>query len=286
VDLHAAWTAMTGTDAGWFTLSLVLVAADRLVMAWRWLLLLRSSGVPIGVWDAIRIFLVSSFVGSFLPAGVGADAARAYSLAARTAQGSEAVASEAIDRLLGLVATVVLGALGVAAWASHLPGGLRQAALALTALGILGSALVMCTDRWLFALAPASIVASRWGQRAVRLSQAIARYRGRAGTMSFVFALSVAVQLLRVLQAYCLGRGLAIDLGLGYYLVFMPIALIVLLLPVSISGFGLPQGVIVGLLDPVKVPRPQSLALSTLIIVIALLGNLPGALLYLRRQKP
>ena len=33
--------------------------------------------------DAARIFLVSSFVGSFLPAGVGADAARAY--AARTA---------------------------------------------------------------------------------------------------------------------------------------------------------------------------------------------------------
>ncbi len=81
-------------------------------------------------------------------------------------------------------------------------------------------------------------------------------------------------------------RGLSIEVGLGYYLVFMPVALLALLLPISISGFGLPQGVIVGLLDAVNVPRPQSFALSTLIVVVALLGNLPGAFLYLRRKNP
>ena len=50
-------------------------------MILRWVLLLRASGIAITTRDATRLFLVSSFVGSFLPAGVGADAARAYGLA-------------------------------------------------------------------------------------------------------------------------------------------------------------------------------------------------------------
>jgi hypothetical protein len=66
----------------------------------------------------------------------------------------------------------------------------------------------------------------------------------------------------------------------------MPIAMLVFLLPVSISGFGLPQAAIVWLLRPVGVPDAQSLALSTLLIVLGIVGNLPGALLYVVRRKP
>ena len=49
-------------------------------MIYRWVLLLRASGVGIPAARAADIFLVSAFVGSFMPAGVGADAARAYGL--------------------------------------------------------------------------------------------------------------------------------------------------------------------------------------------------------------
>ena len=50
-------------------------AAARVTMIARWALLLRSSGAPISVWSAARIFLISSFVGMVLPAG-GADVTR------------------------------------------------------------------------------------------------------------------------------------------------------------------------------------------------------------------
>ncbi len=49
-------------------------------MIWRWVLLLRAADIPIATADAARLFLASSFVGSFLPAGVGGDAARAWGL--------------------------------------------------------------------------------------------------------------------------------------------------------------------------------------------------------------
>src|SRR6185436_12937234 len=90
---------------------------DRMVMILRWVLLLRASGIAITTGDAARLFLVSSFVGSFLPAGVGADAARAYGLARETTSGSEALASVAVDRILGVFAIVVMSMVGVMAWA-------------------------------------------------------------------------------------------------------------------------------------------------------------------------
>ena len=71
-----------------------------------------------------------------------------------------------------------------------------------------------------------------------------------------------------------------------YYLLFMPVGLIALLLPISISGIGAPQGIIVWLLKPAGVPEPEALALSTLIVLSGLVANIPGAWLYLRSAPP
>jgi hypothetical protein len=99
-----------------------------------------------------------------------------------------------------------------------------------------------------------------------------------------VFVLSVAVQLLRIVQAYLLGRGIGIDVELSYYLLFMPLGLVALMLPISIAGFGAPQGLIVWLLKPRGVPEADAFALSTLIVLSGIVANLPGALLYIRRR--
>ena len=89
------------------------------------------------------------------------------------------------------------------------------------------------------------------------------------------------MQLLRILQAYVLGLGIGITVGFRYYLLFMPLSLIVLMMPISISGFGIPQAVITALLQPRGVPEADGFALSMLIVLSGIVANLPGALLYL-----
>jgi hypothetical protein len=286
IDLGAAVHAMLRMDPWWFAFTLLLVAADRVVMAVRWLLLLRAADVDIPAASALRIFLRSSFVGSFLPAGVGADAARAYEIASRTSRGSQAVASVGIDRVLGLVAIAVLGIAGVAGWSQHVEPAFRLRLMAVAALGGAAIVAVFWVDKVARACLPVRWHATRWGWRILRLGDAIGAYRGHPKVLLQVMALSLAVQLVRVFQGYGLGRGLGIQVDVEYYLVFMPIAMLVLLLPVSVSGFGLPQAAIVWLLRPVGVPDAESLALSTLLIVIGIVGNLPGALLYAVRRKP
>ena len=285
IDIRAAGEALVSVDLRYLLIVLVLVGIDRAGMVMRWVLLVRSSHQPVATKSVAWIHLVSSFVGSILPAGVGGDAARAYTLSRLTAQGSEAVASVAVDRLVGIVSIATMGAIGLAVWALRGPSVSGSVvvlvALSTVALGII----TLWSDHVVRGKMPSSWQTSGAGRRLLRVSDAVARYRARPSTLAMVFLVSLCVQALRIVEAYLLGRGLGIDVELGYYLVFMPVGLLALLLPISIGGFGLPQGVIVWLLRPMGVPDPLSLALSTLIVVTGLVGTLPGALLYTRSRK-
>lgn len=284
IDMAEAARATAAISRPHLFTVLGLVALDRAVMILRWILLLRASGIPITTAGAARLFLVSSFVGSFLPAGVGGDAVRAYGLARENTTGSEAVASVAVDRVLGILSLVLMGVIGLLAWAPDGRGDWRIAtAIALVALACLT---VFWADDWLRRLIPAHRHERFFTRRLLRLTDAVGRYRDRRGVLVHVLAWSIVVQVLRITQAYILGVGLGLAVPFTYFLLFMPLGLLMLLLPISISGFGLPQGAIVWLLRPMGVPDSQSFALSTLIVLTGLAGNLPGLFLWLRARNP
>jgi uncharacterized protein (TIRG00374 family) len=260
-----------------------MVALDRAVMILRWVLLLRASGNPISTGDATRLFLVSSFVGSFLPAGVGADAARAYGLARENTTGSEALASVAVDRLLGVVSLVLMAIIGLIAWAPQGRTDWRIAAAVVAAL--LACVAVFWANEWMRWIIPTRRHEGFLTRRVLQLTDAVGRYREHRGVLVHVLGWSIVVQVLRITQAYVLALGLGMTVPFSYFLLFMPLGLLMLLLPISISGFGLPQAMIVWLLQPMGVPDIQSLALSTLIVLTGLAGNLPGLVLWLRRRN-
>lgn len=280
IDVRAAALAVVRIHKGYLALVLFLVACDRAVMVLRWVLLLRASSVPVSTREAARIFLISSFVGSFLPAGVGGDVARAYGLSQSTRDTSEALASVAIDRVLGVVALVTMGVVGLLTTASAVTDWRVGASVALLLASCFG---LLWADHLVAAFLPAALGERPLGRRLRGLGDALSRYRTRPGALLQVFAWSIAVQVLRIVQAYFLGVGLGLAVPFRYYLVFMPVGLLMLLLPISVSGFGLPQAMIVWLMRPLGVADEQSLALSTLIVLTGLAGNLPGLWLWLRR---
>lgn len=262
---------------------LVLLAADRVVMIWRWIILLRATGQRIATKSAAWIYLVSSFVGGFLPAGIGADLARAYTLSQRTSETSAAAASVAVDRLLGLLSIVLVGIFGIVVGGRWTRGSRDVWAFALAAAVVaIGMAAVLWADRWIL-LVPVRWTETAIGRRMQRLASALSEYREHRVALVSVSMLSIGVQLLRIVQAWLLGIGIGLTVPFAYYLFFMPIGLVALMLPISISGFGAPQGIIVWMLRPMGVADADAFALSTLIVLSGIVANLPGAWLYLRR---
>ena len=90
----------------------VLATADRLLMAWKWWLLVRSRDAGLGLWAAVRAYYLASFAGYFLPMTVGADAVRVGALAGMI-RPAVLVASVVLERLIGALAQAVLAVLAV-----------------------------------------------------------------------------------------------------------------------------------------------------------------------------
>jgi uncharacterized membrane protein YbhN (UPF0104 family) len=61
----------------------------------------------------MRIFFVSTFVGTFLPASVGGDAVRAYSLSRWNVRAGDAIASVFMDRMLGVTSILLMALVGL-----------------------------------------------------------------------------------------------------------------------------------------------------------------------------
>ena len=283
LDTREAGLALASVDARLLLAALVTDAVARAVMIGRWIVLLRAAGSSVSSWTAARIFLIASFVGTALPAG-GADVARTYGLARHSVQQGLAAASVVVDRLLGLAALLTLAAtslaLGFADSAPPLARPVAGISLA-AAVVILGA---FSADRIARRVLPPRLQRAAAGRWLFRAAGEMARYRTRPHVLAAVFGLSLVVQWLRVTAVFLLGAGLSLDVRFGYYLVFMPIGLVAFMLPISIAGLGLPQGVIIWLLRPVGVPEVQSFALSTLVVVLGLVGTLPGLFLYVRAR--
>jgi hypothetical protein len=59
--------------------------------------------------------------------------------------------------------------------------------------------------------------------------------------MANVLLLLYRVQVLRVLQTYCLGLALGLAVPLGVYFALVPIILLIVLMPITINGIGTTQ---------------------------------------------
>jgi glycosyltransferase 2 family protein len=157
-------------------------------------------------------------------------------------------------------------------------------ALGVTALACLAAAVLIFSD-----------TADRLAERAISrlpwdtvrsatgsLIAAIRRYSKHHGAMGNVLVCSVAVQAMRVLQAYFLGLSIGMQQPLMTYFAFIPLILLIMFLPITANGIGTGQAAFLWLFSRVGTPRDEAFALSILFIALGIVGNLPGAAYYLR----
>jgi uncharacterized protein (TIRG00374 family) len=274
--------ATGGADVRWLLGALALVLVDRALMALRWIDLLVAlapgSRPPLGA--VLRVFFVSSFVSNFVPS-VASDMYRAYALSRYDVHLAESTASVLMDRALGVLSVGV-----VVAVALPFAGDLA-ARLELT--GIVAALFALC------AIAAAAIYSERAAEGVRRLAgmvplrvlhrvtdaltDAVRRYATHHGEMTRVFAMSVLVQVIRVLQGWCLGSALGLHLPLLTYFVFIPIIVLVMQLPITVNGLGTTQ-LAFQLFERQGAPAPQVFVFSVLFLALGIVGTLPGGIIY------
>lgn len=262
-------------------LTLGAVLLDRCLMATRWIYLLEALDIRAPRGNVVKIFFLSTFFGSFLPTGIGGEAVRAVSFSRLTSKGVESVASVAMDRLLGMLSMLLIGLVAfILSYRIY-----RHPALLATVLGLSVGALAVLA----FLLSPAlhrralehlGDFERGWRNKLRRGVEAMGRFRSRPGVLVLVLLMSVGVQVLRVFQAFLLSEAMDLGTPLVYFFCFVPLILIITMLPISISGLGTTNLAYVALFGSVGMDPDGAFVLSVLILALGVIGNLPGGLIY------
>jgi len=282
-DPRQVLAAAAQADWRWLAAAVGLVLVDRTLMALRWLELLvaLAPGSRPPLSTILRIFFVSSFVSNFIPS-VASDMYRAYALSRHDVHLAESTASVLMDRALGVLSVLIVGAAALP-FVPHFAarGAVAAALFAMFALCAVATAVVFSERAADRVRAAAALIPLPLVHRVTAaLTDAVRRYAVHHGPLLRVLALSVLVQVFRVLQAWCLGRALGIDASMMTYFAFVPLILLVMLLPVSINGIGTSQAAFVWFFGRAGVPSADAFALSVLFLALGVIGNLPGGLLY------
>ena len=275
--------ATATADVAWLLAAVALVLLDRSLMALRWidLLVALTPGSRPSFSKVLRIFFVSSFVSNFVPS-VAADMYRAYALARCDVHLAESTASVLMDRVLGVLSMVIVGACALPfARSLGIANGLMAAlSLAFAACAVAG--LIVFSERASGAfLRMMNLIPVRVVRHATEsLTEAVRRYSRHHAALARVLLMSIAVQVIRVTQAWCLGEALGIGVPLLVYFAAIPVILLIMQVPVTINGLGTTQVAFVTLLGASGADAARATALSLLFLALGFIGTLPGGIIY------
>jgi uncharacterized membrane protein YbhN (UPF0104 family) len=255
---------------------LLLMAISFLVAAWRWQRVLAVYDAHIPLRILLKHYLAGQFVGNALPSTVGGDVLRISRCSKDTGSTEVAFASVVIERLTGFVALPLLIFIGFTARPDLVGVGRSWLAIAtaVATLIVLGIILLLSASP---TLAGRYVHKANWTRYIGIVHVGIDRLRHDPRDAIAALAAAVAYQLTVVAAVYCAVHTIGLTIPNGAVLAFIPAVAMVQVLPISVGGLGVREGMLVLLLHPLGVPTGQALALGLLWYAMTLLVSLAGA---------
>lgn len=271
--------AFRSADPLYILLAVLINPLGYVASVRRWRLLIRAQGGDAGLSFLTRSFLVGVFFNNLLPSTIGGDAVRAVDTARSGVDRARALAVVFVDRFVGLLALMLFALAGLL-----ISGRLTDRVPALYAW-VLGGALAMAFAAGLLFLPSrrAARLLERDGLFA-KAAGALRAFQGQGRVLAGALAWSLLLQTLVVLNGYLLARALHVPVPLPYFFLIVPLALFVMMLPVSINAIGVRENVWVFFLAAFGVAGASAKGVAVawldygLVLAQALIGGLVYAM--------
>jgi glycosyltransferase 2 family protein len=269
-------------DPVYVLLLLAVTTLDRALMTYKWRLLLRSRDQHLRFFHGLRIYCAAMMWGMFLPATVGADAIRAISTSRSGLDTDEVVASIVIERMVGFIASLVLGLLSLLLL--FLLDSLHARFKPLWWFG--GLALLMATFAFATSFSQTSFdfIYDRLLQRfaSTRIMQRLRQahltylaYRDKKRSLAIFLGLTVTQQLWSTLNLWLVACALGIEVSLLYIFGAVPLVFLLSRLPISIAGLGVFEGGFILLMSLAGLTTAESLGIVLVGRIVEIASWLP-----------
>jgi len=246
--------------------------------------MLASKGYKVPFLKMLHIIVVSNFIGFVFPSTAGADVVRVLGLSKYISSASEAFSSMVIFRVSGYVLMFSIALISATFFAERLPDTpvIKSISVALV-VGF--SALFLAflfsgTAMRLIAVGLKKIGKEKLYSKVETLYKAFSFYLGHKGAMTVAFAGALFMQLERILYVYVVSLALGLEVDPATLCLFVPIIMVLTLIPVSISGIGVREGGFVFLFGYAGLYAAQAMSLSICGFALSLVYVLLGGLVY------
>jgi uncharacterized membrane protein YbhN (UPF0104 family) len=211
-----------------------------------------------------------------LPSTVGGDVLRVSRATTSVGSGDVAFASVVIERLSGFLALPVLTYAGLLIRPSLLDE--RRAWIApLAATATLAALAVVLTVAGSTRLAGRFASHANWMRFIGAVHLGVDRLRRDPRHAVAVLSAAIAGHASLVLSVYCAAHALGIDVPNAALLAFVPAVAMAQVLPLSLSGLGIREGLLVLLLHPLGVPTGRAVGLGLLWYAMTVAVSMLGA---------
>ncbi len=257
-------------------LAVVTTFVGVVLSAWRWQRVLAVFEAPVGLGTLTSHYLAGLFVGNVLPSTIGGDVLRVARCSASTGSAETGFASVVLERLTGFVALPVLVMTGFLLRPSLLDADRSWLALAIAGI-TLGSLSVV-----LFLAGHPSIAGryhgnENWTRFIGAVHKGVDNLRRRPRLSMGVLATALVYQSSVVVSVALLFRTLDLPVPIAGVIAFVPAVAMMQVLPLSISGLGVREGMLVLFLHPFGVSNGQAIAVGLLWYASTLVVSMIGA---------
>lgn len=293
LNLARAGAALRHIAPGYAVAAALVMVLVGLVAAAKWFVLLRALGIGVSVAEIVRLTYIAVTWNLALPGGESGNLVKAALLARQQKSAAGAVwASLLVDQVSLAVAQLIVGILTLllaryppphlAVWLGT-AGVILVSILLLYALFLLPlhtqrvDAAVAALSRWL------TVGAREW---LAPLWHGLTRYRGHLGALAGAVGLA-GLYYATMFSAYWLAaRGLGLPFGYPDIAWLLALAGIATLLPITVAGVGVREGIIVYFLQERGVAPTTALAFSFAVLALQIVLGLPGIVAHFIRATP
>ena len=290
IPLSEIMASIISAKVNYVIIAFIISILSQFILAYRLKFLTDRQEISLSTFQLLEINLTTVFYGLFLPGGnLTGGAIRFYKLSRPSNKRVEALASIAFDRI---AATIALCVIGVLFWLFDLPPDSGYIGLGMIiALGgllilyifLFYKKIMFSLPRY-FELTNLPLFSKKLNDLFISLNQ----YKNLSlSSLFFIFMLSIITQLLGILIYFLLAMSLGIDISLITIGWIRSAVIVMTMLPISLSGLGVREGVLLFLLKPYGILGEETLALSflvfgaTLLLIGAIGGLLEGRKLFL-----
>ena len=252
----------------------------------RWTALARPLGIKTPFKAMLRYYLIGMFFNLFAPGTVGGDVSRVYYLVRdeeMRAQGHSvttvhATMSVLMDRAIGMVVLVWLGAAGLLLFPHYAVPHTARVATFLLSVGLLLGALITPLLR--------RLLPEDGHHLLVKLRLMFRSYRTHWRALLEAALLSLVVHLIQAWIHVLMGRALDLNVPYSFAIIVYPLVGTFAAIPISLNGLGLREGGYIFLLAVIGIGNEKGIAFGLLLFLVVALDSLIGGLVFLLQQSP